>query len=143
MTPRSILLLLAVPLAGCAAAATTDDAGDRAAAARETDCLRTSLITDWDALDDRNLIIYEGRRPYRVELSQTCFGLDFATVIAFYDRSADERICGFGMDRVIVDRTLHESCGIAAVDELTAEQAEELQGRAERERSLARPRDRR
>jgi hypothetical protein len=139
-----MLVFLAAPLAGCSAAATTGDAGgDRAAAVRETDCMRTSLITDWDALDDRNLIVYESRRPYRVELAQTCSGLDFASVIAFYDRSADERICGYGMDRVIVDRTLHESCGIAAVDELTDEQAEELKNRAEQERSLARPRARR
>ena len=85
----------------------------------------------------------ESRRPYRVELTQTCFGLDFASVIAFYDRSADERICGYGMDRVIVDRTLNESCGIAAVDELTDEQAEELKSRAEQQRGLARPRARR
>jgi hypothetical protein len=144
MKLRSIQLLLTVPLAGCGATATTaGDAGDRAAAVRDTDCMRTALITDWDALDDRTLVVYESRRPYRVELSQACFGLDFASVIAFYDRSADERICGYGMDRVIVDRTLNESCGIAGVDELTDEQAEELKGRAEQERSLARPRARR
>ena len=108
----------AILAAGCAATAPRTDAGDRAAAESETDCLRTSLISDWDALDQRNLIVYEsGRRPFHVELAQTCFGVDFATVIAFYDRRADERICGFGMDRVIVDRTIPESCAIAAVDE--------------------------
>ncbi|HEX7236559.1 MAG TPA: DUF6491 family protein [Gammaproteobacteria bacterium] len=138
---RSLLAGFVVPLAGCAATPTTNVAGDRAAAVSETDCLRTSLITDWDPVDERNLIVYESRRPYHVELAQTCLGLDFATVIAFYDRSADERICGFGMDRVIVDRTTHETCGIAAVDELTEEQAEDLKRRAAESR--ARPRARR
>jgi hypothetical protein len=127
----------AILAAGCAATAPRTDAGDRAAAESETDCLRTSLISDWDALDQRNLIVYEsGRRPYHVELAQTCFGVDFATVIAFYDRRADERICGFGMDRVIVDRTIPESCAIAAVDELTDEQAEALKQRADEAGSL-------
>src|SRR5689334_17123892 len=86
MKLRSMLPFLAAPLAGCAGTATTDDAGDRAAAVRETDCVWTKQITDWDALDDRNLIVYEGRRPYKVELARTCAGLDFATLIGFYDR---------------------------------------------------------
>jgi hypothetical protein len=135
MKSRSMILLLAAPLAGCASAATTPDAGDRAAAVRETDCMRTSLISDWDALDERNLVVYEGRRPFHVELTQTCFGVDFANMIAFYDRGVDERICGFGRDRVIVDRTIPEGCGIAAVDELTDQQAEDLKLRAEETRA--------
>ena len=141
MRPRSIFLLLAVPLAGCAAPATIDGAGDRAAAVREGDCMRPSQITDWTALDDRNLIVYEGQRPHHVELARTCAGLDFATLIAFYDRGAvDERICGYGKDRVVVDRLIPESCGIAAVDELTDEQAGDLKRRAEEQKALARPR---
>lgn len=142
MRPRSIFLLLAVPLAGCAAPATIDDAGDRAAAVREADCMRPSQVTDWTALDERNLIVYEGRRPYHVELARTCAGLDFATLIAFYDRGADERICGHGKDRVVVDRLIPESCGISAVDELTDEQADDLKRRAEEQKGLARPRAR-
>jgi hypothetical protein len=35
------------------------------------------------------------------------------------------------MDRIIVDRTIPESCGITAVDALTDEQAEQLKARAE------------
>jgi hypothetical protein len=143
MKLRSILIFLAVPVAGCAAAATSGDTGDRAAAVRETDCVRTSQITDWEALDDRNLIVYASRRPYHVELAQTCFGLDFETMIGLYDRRGDGRICGFGFDRVIVDRAIPEGCSIAAVDELTDEQAEDLKRRAEDEESLARPRARR
>jgi hypothetical protein len=130
---RLATLIYIVPAfaAGCAGAPTTA-AGDRAAAVEKTDCLRTALISDWDALDDRNLIVYEsGRRPYHVELTQSCLGLDFATMIAFYDRGADGRVCGYGFDRLIIDRTIPESCSVAAVDELTDEQAEELKQRAE------------
>jgi hypothetical protein len=130
-TFRTLIYIAPVLLAACSGAPTTT-AGDRAAVVEETDCVRTSLITDWDALDARNLIVYEsGRRPYHVELTQACFGLDFATMIAFYDRGNDARICGYGFDRLIVDRTIPESCSVAAVDELTDEQAEELKQRAE------------
>ncbi len=118
---------------GCAATATTD-AGDRAAAERSTDCVRTSLIRDWDSLDERNLIVYElGRRPYHVELAQSCFGLNFETMIGLYDRRGDGRICGFGLDRIIVDSAIPEGCSIVAVDELTEEQAEQLKQRAEQD----------
>ena len=106
------------------------------AAPAKNDCVRTSLVSDWDSLDERNLIVYEsGRRPYHVELTSACFGLDFSTMVAFYDRGNDGRICGYGLDRVIVDRTIPESCSVAAVDELTDEQAEELKQRAETARS--------
>jgi hypothetical protein len=134
MKPSSTLIYISAALAtGCAA---TAPVGDRAAAVDKTDCLRVSLIRDWDALDERNLIVYElGRRPYHVELTQTCFGLDFATMIAFYARGSDARICGYGLDRLIVDRTIPQSCSVAAVDELTAEQAEELRQRTENARS--------
>ena len=142
MRLRPILLLLAAPLGGCAETATTDDGQDRAAQVRDTDCLRTALITDWDALDERNLIVYESRRPYHVELARTCTGLDFATLVGFYDRGGDERICGYGLDRVIVDRLIPEGCTVTAVDELTDEQAADLKRRAEEEKALARPRPR-
>ena len=130
----------ALAVMGCSTAPATT-AGDRAAAERETDCVRTALIRDWESLDERNLIVYEGRRPYHVELAQTCFGLDFETMIGLYDRRGDGRICGFGLDRVIVDRAIPDGCSIAAVDELTDEQAEELRARAEAARD--RPRERR
>jgi hypothetical protein len=136
MKPLSTLLYMSsLIVAGCAGTPPTT-AGDRAAAVEKTDCVRTSLVSDWDALDERNLLVYEsGRRPYHVELSQSCFGLDFATMIAFYDRSGDGRICGYGFDRLVVDRTIPENCSVAAVDELTDEQAEELKQRAEAARA--------
>lgn len=137
MEPRTIpIAFAALLLAGCASAP-SGSAGDRAAAESDTDCIRSSLITDWEPIDNRNLIVYEGRRPFHVELAQTCFGLDFATMVAFYDRRADERICGYGFDRVIVDRTIPEACSIAGVDELTEEQAEELKRRGEAEAARA------
>lgn len=125
-------------LAGCAATAPASR-DERVAAASESDCLRLASISDWDALDDRNLIVNTGpNRAFHVELAQSCLGLEFETVIAFYDRGGDERICGFGMDRVVVDRSLPETCWISSVDELTEDQAEELALRFERERAAAR-----
>ncbi len=131
---RTLIYIVPAFTVGCAGTSSTT-AGDRAAAPAENDCVRTSLVSDWDSLDERNLIVYEsGRRPYHVELTRACFGLDFSTMIAFYDRGNDGRICGYGLDRVLVDRTIPESCSVAAVDELTAEQAEDLKQRAARSR---------
>jgi hypothetical protein len=76
-----------------------------------------------------------------LELAQACFGLNFETMIGLYDRRGDGRICGFGLDRVIVDRAMPEGCSIVAVDELTDEQAQDLLVRAEAARQ--RPRARR
>ena len=87
MKGNSILAGIAVIFAAGCAGTPTEDAGDRAAAASDSDCIRTSLIRDWEALDDRNLIVYEsGERPYHVELAQTCFGLDSETMIGVTPR---------------------------------------------------------
>lgn len=136
MSSRFVVGCLAASLAGCASTAPTT-AGDRAAAEVQTDCVRTALVRDWDVLDPRNLIVYEsGRRPYHIELAQSCFGLDFATMIAVYDRGGDGRICGYGFDRIIVDRAIPERCSVAGVDELTEEQAALLKRRAADARAL-------
>jgi hypothetical protein len=132
---RTLIYIAAVGAAGCTSTGTSPTRADRAAAPQRNDCLRTALVRDWDALDDRNLIVYEGRRPFHVELTPSCFGLDFETMIGLYDRGGDGRICGFGLDRVITDRTIPEDCSVTAVDELTEEQAEELKQRAELARS--------
>ena len=99
MQRSSTLIYIAstVVMTGCARTSATT-AGDRAARPTETDCVRTSLVRDWEVLDQRNLIVYES---------------------------------GDRLDRVVVDRTIPEDCSVAAVDELTDEQAEELKQRAE------------
>jgi hypothetical protein len=139
MLIRSIVAAAVVAaLAGCAANPPASRE-ERVAAAEENDCIWLRTISDWQALDDRNLIVEgAGRQQYHVELAQTCSGLRFETVLAFYDRTGDERICGFGMDRVIVDNTLPETCWISAVDALTEDQAEELTLRYERDRAARR-----
>jgi hypothetical protein len=133
----ALLVGIAVTLAACAGTAPRSR-DEQVAAQEETDCLWTGTITDWKALDDRNLLVRaSGDRGYHIELAQSCFDLEFADVIAFHDRGRDERICGFGMDRVIVDRAIPETCGIVAVDEVTEDQAEELLARyGESERPL-------
>lgn len=140
ITKALTLAAVAAVMAGCAATG-VQSRDDRVARTEETDCLWVRTITDWQALDDRNLLVFAGRsQPYHVELAQSCFGLEFEDVIAFYDRGGDERICGFGMDRVIVNRTVPEACGIVAVDALTEDQAEELTRRYDEEgRAAVRP----
>lgn len=125
MSQRLLIALgPAVLVAGCAGQGFT---GNRVAEASDTDCVFGSTIRDWQPLDDRNLIVYgAGDRPYHVELAQSCIDLTFADVIAFYDDGFDERICGYGMDKILVNRSTPETCGIIAVDELTEGQEEDL-----------------
>lgn len=69
----------------------------------ENDCMFARSIHNWRALDDRNLIVWSPSRrdPYVVTLSRPISGLKFSDSLAFEDHNNDDRICGFGMDKVI------------------------------------------
>jgi hypothetical protein len=82
------------------------DAEPDAAAPRQSDtnaCTWFSSIDDWQRLDDSNLIVWvPGSEAYHVELSMPLFDLHSADAIAFIDHNRDGRLCGFGMDQVVV-----------------------------------------
>lgn len=95
-------LLLACLLAstpGWAAAA------DQAKPAKvdENACTWFRTIDDWRRLDDRNLIVWASRREaYHVALTMPLFDLGTASSIGFIDHNHDGRLCGFGMDEIVV-----------------------------------------
>jgi len=69
-------------------------------------CAWFNSIDDWRELDDRNLLVWVSRNEfYHLELSAPLFDIGTAESIAFVDHNHDGRVCGFGMDEVVVPRS--------------------------------------
>ena len=83
-------------------------------------CTWFTSIDDWRRLDDRNLIVWASRNEaYLVELTMPLMDLDTAESIGFMDRNHDGRLCGFGMDEIVIPRSpVFNSSTIAAMKRL-------------------------
>jgi hypothetical protein len=95
-------LLIAATLAvSCAAAAAENKPAERR---DDNACVFFRSIDDFRALDRDHLIIWAPSRrdAYLVELGMPLPDLTFSTRLALVDSNGDGRLCGFGMDRVIV-----------------------------------------
>ncbi len=82
------------------------------------DCVFGS-VRDYTVLDDHALILYTSARSraYYVEVAGVCHGLRTAFQLGFEDR--DERLCGFGMDAIIIpDGSFTERCPIGRIHKL-------------------------
>lgn len=91
----------------------------------DNDCFFARAVSDWRALDDRNLIVFTGRRsPYHVELSSSSTRLRSQETIAFSDRSG--RICPFGGDAVIMGGPFPERLTISSIRRLSEGELEEV-----------------
>jgi len=110
-------------VAGCAGTPSVDNS---TALGNSTDCIFGRTISDWSALDDRNLIVFAGRRnPYHVELVRSAFGLSRDFSIGIYDR--DGRLCPYGGDAIVVrGGGLPDRVTIASIRQLTEEELELL-----------------
>lgn len=98
---RKFLVILAA-FAACSGASATSESRP---ASNGNDCLFTRSIRDFRPLDRNRLVIWgPGRRhAYFVELSAAGSDVRFAHRLAIVDRNHDGRLCGFGMDRIVVD----------------------------------------
>ncbi|MET0658598.1 MAG: DUF6491 family protein [Steroidobacteraceae bacterium] len=86
----------------------------------ENACTWFSSIDDWRRLDDRNLIVWTSpREAYHVELTMPLIDLDTASSIGFIDHNNDGRLCGFGMDEIVVPHSpVFNTATIAAMTRL-------------------------
>ncbi|MET0987982.1 MAG: DUF6491 family protein [Steroidobacteraceae bacterium] len=86
----------------------------------ENACTWFNSIDDWRRLDDRNLIVWASpREAYHVELTMPLIDLDTASSIGFIDHNRDGRLCGFGMDEIVVPRSpVFNTATIAAMTRL-------------------------
>lgn len=91
--PLTALIGLLAATLGTAAEPATDTSA----------CTWISSISDWHELDRSNLIVWVSRNePYHLELATPLLDLDGARSIGFVDRDQDGRLCGYGMDEVVV-----------------------------------------
>ena len=115
-------------LLGCAATGSGDSSGAAPGGSGNqvfNDCFFASSMTDWRALDNRNLLIYAaGRRPYHVRLATPSSNLRFVENIGLLDRNG--RICPYGGDAVIIDGGMPERIPIVSVRKLTDQQLLEV-----------------
>ena len=112
-------LVATLVLSACASS------GGGPAFASDTDCFFARSISDWRPLDNRNLIVFAGRRnPYHVQLSMPTRNLRFRDQIAFTDR--DGRICPFGGDAIVINGIMPDRISIASIRRLTEGELEEV-----------------
>lgn len=94
-------------------------------------CTWISSVDDWQRLDDRNLLVWVSRNEvYQVELTMPLVDLSTAEAIGFVDHNRDGRICGFGMDEVVVPHS--PVFGSATIANMTRLDDAGLQAVAER-----------
>jgi hypothetical protein len=79
-------------------------ANDAPRLSRGDDCVFIRTINDFRPLDRNRLVIWApGRRnAFLVELAGGAPDLRFAHRLAVVDRNGDGRLCGFGMDRIVI-----------------------------------------
>ena len=116
-------------LAAFSGPAVADDDGKHYLTA-DNDCMFFRSIQNWKVLDDRNLIVWSPsrRQPYVVTLSFPLHGLRFRDAIAFEDGNRDGRLCGFGMDGIIVRGSFSQRSLIRGIKKLDGTEVGPLEG---------------
>jgi len=106
-----------------------DKAPKRIEMSRTSDCVFQSTIQDFDALDDRYVVLYASgrRKAYLAEISGGCFDVKGQTTLASVDGDRNGQICGFGRDSIAYRRLgMVEDCRIIAMEQLSDERRLEL-----------------
>jgi len=116
-TTRSIVFAAALCAACLGAAASAYATAKRG---NDNACVFTRSITDFRALDRNKLVVWSpGRRnAYLVELSMPVFDLKFANQLAVIDRDDNGQLCGYGMDRIVVNSHPREASTVMGVTRL-------------------------
>jgi hypothetical protein len=97
-----------------------------------SDCISESLVSGFNALDDRHLVLYGSgsRRVFLVEISPACFDLKYRNTLAVVDGDNNGQICGFGRDSIGFEQFGRvEYCRITGMEELNEERRLEVLGK--------------
>lgn len=99
---KTLMLALGV-CAATTATATTSASGS----ADGNACVFFRTVHDYRALDKNKLVVWApGRRSaYLVEVGMPLLDLTWANQLAFVDSNHDGRLCGYGMDRIVIGDT--------------------------------------
>jgi hypothetical protein len=128
---NAFMFAVAVAAAGIGLSATSAQATTNSTSrAGKNECVFTRSIYDFKALDRRNLVIWapSRSRAYLVELGMPLPELKFANRLALVDRNHDGRLCGYGMDRIVVaDSSFAQPSTIMGMSRLDAAGIAELE----------------
>jgi hypothetical protein len=97
---------------------------------RMSDCVSESLISGFQALDNRHIILFGSghRKAYLVEIAPACFDVAHQNTLATVDGDNNNQICGFGRDSIVYEQFGRlESCRVMGMEELTDERLLEVQ----------------
>lgn len=97
-------LMLALGVLAATAAGATSSGSDPASG---NTCIFFRTVHDYRALDRNKLVVWApGRRSaYLVEVGMPLTDLTWANRLAFVDSNRDGRLCGYGMDRIVIGDT--------------------------------------
>ena len=100
---RSVFVLAALVL-GALPVLASDPAPTRPPAPylRGNQCLDPAFARGFTSLDDRRLLVDAGRQRYLVEVSPSCWNLDFASALGFRGDPISGRVCGSVRDAVLL-----------------------------------------
>ena len=134
---KNAILLLSVLLVACASSDSMVQTKQKAKSDPHvlkgaSDCVSESLVSGFNALDDRHLLLYGSgsRRVFLVEISPACFDLKYRNTLAVIDGDDNGRICGFGRDSVGFEQFGRvEYCRIMGMEELSEERRLEVLGK--------------
>jgi hypothetical protein len=127
---RKARTVIAVLIVAVGASMSADAATTGQTRADKNACVVTRTIHDFKALDRNKLVIWapSRRNAYLIELSMPLPELKFAHRLAIVDRNHDGRLCGFGMDRIIVaDSSLRTPSTILGMTRLDDESLAQLE----------------
>ena len=65
-------------------------------------CLEPASARGFTALDDRRVLVDGGRNRYLIEVSQSCWNLDFANALGFRGDPVTGKVCGGVMDAILL-----------------------------------------
>jgi hypothetical protein len=83
-------------------------------------CLDPAYARGFIGLDDRRLLVDAGRNRYLVEVSPSCWNLDFANAIGFRGDPVSGKVCGGLLDAVLMRG--EPPCRIERMELLSKEQ---------------------
>ena len=90
-----------------------------------SDCILIRTIRDYTPLSRDSLLIHaSGKRSYFVRLFTPSFGLNSSFQLA--TKSRDDRLCPYGGDSIIVDRTAWGEARIQSISRVNPDQVEQI-----------------
>lgn len=126
---KAALLISLLCIAGCAHSPGT---GGQQSAERNTavgtDCVFLQNLYNWQALNDRSLVVWTlgGEDAYLVTIAPDMLNLSFAEDLRFEDGDGNGMLCGFGGDAITMGGLMAQRSTVQSVRKLSAAQLADL-----------------